>query len=329
MMNKLTQTLASLAFGIAASVAPLAVSAQEALTYLFPAPDFLPAFAPFQLAKGKGYFADEGLDVTFRVGKGGADVATQVAVGNADLGGGIGDTPIIVRANGLNVRGVALLGGRSLTQLAWRKDSGITGPADLAGKRIGVMSFQDTTYYNLLGALASAGLGQGDADVQAVGPGGMIQLTIAGDLDAISAVPEWIAAIQGAGIEMGQMPMDQVFPAMAQAVLASDDLIAKRPEAIRGFVKALTRAINDINADPKAAAAEYVALVPQHEGKEAAIAAIMSAYAEKVYPPADGIPFGGFDPDRIAAAQKFYVENDIVRTAVPVEDLYTNDFVAQ
>ena len=328
-MNTYTRTLASLAFGVAAGFAPIPASAQEAVTYLFPAPDFLPAFAPFQLAKGKGYFKEEGLDVTFQVGKGGADVATQVAVGNADLGGGIGDTPIIVRANGLDVRGVALLGGRSLTQLAWRTDSGISGPADLAGKRIGVMSFQDTTYYNMLGALASAGLGQGDADLQAVGPGGIIQLTVSGDLDAISAVPEWIAAIESAGIDMGQMSMDEVFPAMAQAVLASDDTIASRPEMVRGFVRALIRAVNDIVSDPAAAAREYVALVPQHEGREAAVAAIMTAYTEKVYPPAEGVPFGGFDPERLAAVQKFYMENSIVTAAVPIEDLYTNDFVAE
>ena len=328
-MNMFTRTLTSLALGMAGSLAPISASAQEAVTYLFPAPGFLPAFAPFQLAKGKGYFGEGGLDVTFQVGKGGADVATQVAVGNADLGGGIGDTPIIVRANGLDVRGVALLGGRSLTQLAWRTDSGINGPADLAGKRIGVMSFQDTTYYNMLGALASAGLGQGDADLQAVGPGGIIQLTISGDLDAISAVPEWIAAIESAGIDMGQMSMDEVFPAMAQAVLASDDTIASRPEVVRGFVRALIRAVNDITSDPAAAAQEYVALVPQHEGKEAAITAIMTAYAEKVYPPAEGVAFGGFDPERLAAVQKFYLEHNIVTTAVPIEDLYTNEFVAE
>ena len=310
------------------SLAPLGAAAQEALTYLFPAPDFLPAFAPFQLAKGKGYFADEGLDVTFQVGKGGADVATQVAVGNADLGGGIGDTPIIVRANGLDVRGVALLGGRGYTQLAWREDSGIAGPADLEGKRIGVLSFQDTTYYNLLGVLASAGLGADDAQIQAVGPGGIIQLSISGDLDAISAVPEWIVAIEGAGVEMGQMPVDEVFPAMAQAILASDETIAERPEAIRGFVAAVTRAVEDIVADPAAAAAEYVGFVPQHEGEAAMIETVMRQYAENVYPAAEGQPFGSFDPARLTAAQEFYMANDIVREAVPVEDLYTNEFVA-
>lgn len=318
--------LSSLAAAALALSAGLA-AAQEKVTYLFPAPDFLPAFAPFQLAQSKGYFADAGLEVAFQVGKGGADVATQVAVGNADLGGGIGDTPIIVRANGLDIRGVGLLGGRGLTQLAWRADSGITGPADLKGKSVGVLSFQDTTYYNLLGVLASAGLSKDDVDIQAVGPGGIIQLSIAGNLQAMSGVPEWIAAIQGAGVEMGQMPVDEVFPAMAQAIIASDKTIAERPEVVRGFVGAVLKAIDDIVADPAQAAKEYTAAVPQHAGKEAEIEAIMRAYAEKVYPEAPNQPRGSFDPERIAAVQKFYIDAGIVTTAVPVEDLYTNDFV--
>lgn len=313
---------------IVLAATPLAAAAQEQLTYLFPAPDFLPAFAPFQLAQGLGYFEEEGLEVEFRVGQGGADVARQVAVGNADLGGGIGDTPIIVRANGLNVRGVALLGGRGYTQLAWRVDSGITGPADLADRRIGVMSFQDTTYYNMLGVLASEGLSRSDADLQAVGPGGIIQLMISGDLDAVSAVPEWIAAIEGAGVELGQMPVDEVFPAMAQAVLASDDIIEERPEAIAGFVRALTRAVNDITNDPAAAAAQYVQIVSQHADNEPGIAAVMRAYSEQVYPAAEGFAFGAFDPARLEAAQAFYLEAGIVRDAVPIEDLYINTFVA-
>ncbi len=303
------------------------VFAAEKVTYLFPAPDFLPAFAPFQLAKSKGYFEAADLDVTFQVGKGGADVATQVAVGNADLGGGIGDTPIIVRANGLDIRGVALLGGRGLTQLAWRKDSGITGPADLKGKSIGVLSFQDTTYYNLLGVLASAEMTKADADIQAVGAGGIIQLTIAGNLHAMSGVPEWIAAIKAAGVEMEQMPVDEVFPAMAQAIIASDKTIQERPEVVRGFVGAVLKAVGDIAADPAQAARDYVAAVPQHAGKEAEIEGILRSYATLVYPEGENQPLGAFDPERIASVQAFYVDNGIVQTAVPVEDLYTNEFV--
>ncbi|WP_048645919.1 ABC transporter substrate-binding protein [Nitratireductor soli] len=323
MKRMLRSTIAAALLAVSAT----ASFAAEKVTYLFPAPDFLPAFAPFQLAKSKGYFDAAGLDVTFQVGKGGADVATQVAVGNADLGGGIGDTPIIVRANGLDIRGVALLGGRGLTQLAWRKDSGITGPADLKGKSIGVLAFQDTTYYNLLGVLASAEMTKADADIQAVGPGGIIQLTIAGKLHAMSGVPEWIAAIEAAGVEMEQMPVDEVFPAMAQAIIASDKTIEERPEVVRGFVGAVLKAVADIAADPAQAAKDYVAAMPQHAGKEAEIEGILRSYATLVYPQGENQPLGSFDPERIAKVQAFYVDSRIVQTAVPVEDLYTNDFV--
>jgi NitT/TauT family transport system substrate-binding protein len=318
-------TSSALVLSLALGAAPL--HAAEAVTYLFPAPDFLPAFAPFQLALHKGYFTEAGLDVTFQVGKGGADVATQVAVGNADMGGGIGDTPIIVRANGLDVKGVALLGGHGLTQLAWRKDSGITGPVDLKGKKIGVLSFQDTTYYNLLALLASVGLSKNDVDIQAVGPGGVIQLTISGDLDAMSGVPEWIAAVEGAGVAMDQIPVDTAFPAMAQAIIASDEMTLDHPEVVEGFVNAVLHGIRDIQSDPAQAAKDYVSFMPQHTGKEDEIQTIMQAYVDKVYAPAAGQKLGSFDPVRIAQVQKFYVDNGIVQTAIPVEDLYTNAFI--
>jgi NitT/TauT family transport system substrate-binding protein len=323
MKHFIKNTLMAAALTLSAGLA----NAADDVTYLFPAPDFLPAFAPFQLALHKGYFEEAGLNVTFRVGKGGADVATQVAVGNADMGGGIGDTPIIVRANGLDIRGVALLGGRGLTQIAWRKDSGIKSLADLKGKKIGVLSFQDTTYYNLLGVLAAEGLSKSDVDIQAVGPGGIIQLTIAGSLDAFSGVPEWIAAVRGAGVELDQQPVDTVFPAMAQAIIASDKEIAEHPEVIKGFVGAVLKAIDDIEADPAKAAAEYVSFMPQHTGKEAQIESIMRAYVKLVYPAAEGQPRGTFDPKRVKAAQDFYLKEGIVQNAVPVEDLYTNEFV--
>ncbi len=321
------RTILNLAAAAALTLAAGAAFAAEKVTYLFPAPDFLPAFAPFQLALHKGYFKDAGLDVTFRVGKGGADVATQVAVGNADLGGGIGDTPIIVRANGLKVRGVALLGGRGLTQIAWREDSGIKTMKDLKGKSIGVLSFQDTTYYNLLGVLASAGLTKQDVSIEAVGPGGIIQLMIAGKLQAMSGVPEWIAAVRGAGVKVDEMPVDKVFPAMAQAIIASDATIKDHPKMVKGFVGAVLHAVRDIEADPAKAAAQYVSFMPQHKGKEKQIEAIMRAYATTVYPAEAGVPLGAFDPKRIAAVQKFYVDSGIVRTAVPVDELYTNEFV--
>lgn len=319
----------SLALAAGLALSGVAAQAQTALTYLFPAPDFLPAFAPFQLALGKGYYAEEGLDVTFRVGQGGADVATQVAVGNADMGGGMGDTSIIVRANGLEIRGVALLGGQGLTHIAWRNDSGITGPADLRGRPVGVISFQDTAYYNLLAVMADNGMTRSDADIQALGSGGLIQNMIAGTVQAMSGVPEWIVAIQDAGVELTVIPARQIFPAQAQAIIASDAIIASNPEAVAGFVRATLRAIDDIIADPAVAAAEYVTFVERHAENVGQIERIMRFYVESVYAPAEGRALGLFDEAQLQAIQDFYVANEIVATAVPIADVYSNAFATR
>ena len=184
-----TALAVALALATVATMAPADTRAAEKVTYLLPAPPFLPAFGPWMLAKARGYYAEEGLDIEFQAAKGGVDVAKQVGAGNAVIGGAIGDTPVIVRANGIPVKAVAVLGGRSLTQLVARSDSGISKPADLKGKTVTTMSFQDTTYYALLGSLASADLSKDDVNIQGAGPAGVWKLFIAGEADAMAAVP--------------------------------------------------------------------------------------------------------------------------------------------
>jgi len=323
-MNRVSLSLL-FAGGLALSAS--AAHAQENLTYLFPAPDFLPAFAPFQLAYHKGYYEEEGLNVEFRVGQGGADVATQVAVGNVDMGGGMGDTAMIVRPNGLEVRGVALLGGRGLTHIAWRNDSGIESVADLEGQSIAVTTFQDTAYYNLLAVLAGEGIDRPEADIQALGSGGLIQAMIAGSVQAMSGVPEWIVSIQDAGVDLKVMPVSDLFPAQPQAIIASDQFIAEHPERAAGFVRATLRAIDDIVADPALAAQEYVGFIDQHAENVDQIERILRFYVESVYAEMDGLPRGAFNEGQLLEIQDFYLANDIITSAVPIQDVYTNQFV--
>jgi NitT/TauT family transport system substrate-binding protein len=299
--------------------------AQTKVTYLLPAPAFLPAFGPWMLAKGKGYYAAEGLDVEFQTARGGVDVAKQVGAGNAIIGGGIGDTPLIVRANGIPVKAVAVLGGGSLMILAVDKDAGISKLEDLKGRTVTTMSYQDTTFYALLGMLASVGLDRNDINAQAAGPANTWKLFIAGEADAMAAVPDWIAIAQAQGKNMKLFPADDHFRSMAQAIIAADKTIVEQPELIGKLVSATLRGLKDIMADPAAASVDYVKAVPQHAGKEKAMEAVFRLYNQYVYP--GQTTLGEMDAKRLAALQEFYVKQGIVRTAVPVADLYTNQFV--
>jgi NitT/TauT family transport system substrate-binding protein len=299
--------------------------AAEKVTYLLPAPAFLPAFGPWMLAKERGYFAKEGLDVEFEAAKGGADAAKQVGAGNAVIGGAIGDTPIIVRANGVPVKAVALLGGGGLMQLVLHEDSPLKGPEDLKGKTVTVMAYQDTTYYALLGMLAKVGLTKNDINAQAVGATNVWKLFVAGQADAMASVPDWIVDASEAGAKLRIIPADKYFQSMAQVVVASDQTIKEKPDLVRKLVAATIHGVKDIMADPQGAARDYVKAVPQRAGQERQMGRVFELYNQYVCPGQKVL--GEMDEKRLAALQDFYLKQGIIEKATPVSELYTNEFV--
>lgn len=315
---------AMLATGIGA--VPAGASATEKVTYLLPAPLSLPAFAPWVLAKHLGYYEEAGFDVEFQVARGGVDVAKQVGAGNAMIGGAIGDTPIIVRANGVPVKAVGVLGGGSLTVIVGRKDRGIETLDDLKGKTVTVLSYQDTTFYALLGSLSAAGLTKNDVDAQAVGPASVPKLVIAGQADACACTPDWeinvVDALPGNTVSM---PTMDYFASMAQAIIASDEVIETRPELVRAIVQATLKGMTFIMEDPARAAKVYVEAQPSMAGQEELMTRILANYTERTYKGQKVV--GEMDAERLAKLQEFYLEQGIIQRATPVEDLYTNAFI--
>ncbi|HEY7972316.1 MAG: ABC transporter substrate-binding protein [Xanthobacteraceae bacterium] len=320
------RAMAKLAIGIVGlAMACAPARSAETITYLFPAPPILPAFAPIQLAKGKGYFAQAGLDVNYAVARGGVDVAKQVGAGNAPVGGIVADAPIIVRQNGVPIKMVAVFGGRGFMQLVVRADSGIEKPADLKGKTLSVMSYQDTTFYALLGLLASAGLTQDDVNIQAAGPTGVWEFVATGKSAGMAGVPDWIPPVEAAGVKVRIIQTEQFFPHMAQAIGASDQIIKEKPELVRKVVQSALHGMKDVMDNPEQAAADFVKFVPEWQGKEGQVKTALKYYADLVYP--GQTVLGAVDPERLAKLQDFYLAKGIITKKSPLDELYTNEFV--
>jgi len=321
----LIQSAGGIALGVGALGIARDARADEEITYLFPAPPILPAFGPIRLAQGKGYFKQAGLTVNFATGRGGVDVAKQVGAGNAPIGGIVADAPIVVRQNGVPVKIVCLFGGKGFMQLVVRADSGIAKPADLKGKTITVMSYQDTTFYALLGLLASVGLSKDDVDIQSAGPVGVWQMVATGKSVGMAGVPDWIPPVEAAGVKVNVLPTDEFFPHMAQAVAASDQIIKDKPDMVRAFVKAALHGMKDIMDDPNAAAADFVKFVPEWNGKEDQVKEAFAYYDKLIYPGQKQL--GEVDSERVARLQDFYLAKGIIEKKSPVDDLYTNQFI--
>ncbi|AZD18907.1 ABC transporter substrate-binding protein [Pseudomonas chlororaphis] len=322
MLKSLFQRLCAFSLGLG-----LACTAQARtdVTYLLPAPPNSPAFAPWIIAKEKGYYAAQDLNLTFIAAKGGVDVAKQIGAGNALLGGAIGDTPIVVRANGIPVRAVAVLGSGGVTMIATNAKENIDSITDLKGKTMTVMSYSDTTYYALLASLRKAGLSKTDVNIQAAGPAGVWQLFSADKAQAMAGVPDWVVNAEEAGVRIKLIPQAQIFESMAQAILASDDAIKNQSKVVRGVVQATLQGMRDIIQDPRAAAVTFAKAVPAYAGKEDSLEKVFKLYVEHVY--ANQRVLGHIDPQRLDKVRQFYVSEGIVSQEPKLEDLFTNQFV--
>ncbi len=125
--------LASLGFGGAALAAD-AVTLQ--LKWVTQA-----QFAGYYVAKDKGFYEEEGLDVTIKPG--GPDIAPPqvIAGGGADVIVEWMPAALAARERGLPLVNIAQPFKSSGMMLTCRKETGITGPADFRGRTLGVWFF--------------------------------------------------------------------------------------------------------------------------------------------------------------------------------------------
>lgn len=324
----LSRTMTCAAAGLAALIAGLLVQpahALEKLTFLLPAPASLPAFAPLILAKQLGYYSEAGYDVQFMTAQGGIDDAKQVGVENAPLGMSVGGAPIIVRGNGVPIKDVAIMGGGGLSVVVARKDHGIEKFGDLKGKKVAVMSYQEAGYYDFLGALAANGIKKSDVHIEAVGPGGMVSLVVAGAVDACVCTPDWEIDVKNATPETVSMPLTKYIPTMAQAIIASDDEIAKHPQRVRAIVQASLKGMQFVIDDPDKAANVYIKALPAFAEKKALMTQILSNYVTRTYQGQKVL--GETEPAKLTALQQLYMKEGIVHTTEPVDTFYTNQFL--
>jgi NitT/TauT family transport system substrate-binding protein len=136
-MKKLLTSLAVLAISATtASVAQAADKLALQLQWVTQA-----QFAGYYVALDKGYYKDEGLDVTIKPG--GPDIAPPqvLAGGGADLMLNWMPSALAAREKGLPLVNIAQPFKSSGLQLTCRKETGIKSPEDCRGKTIGVWFF--------------------------------------------------------------------------------------------------------------------------------------------------------------------------------------------
>lgn len=213
----------------------------------------VPHAALLQIAAAKGFFADEGLDVTLVSASHGKAALELMVQGKADLATAA-EVPFVIGAMKGETFGIAAsvvnvsLGNAVLA----RRDRGIALPRDLTGKRVGV-TFGTTSEYFLWMYLIRHRVPPDSVTLVDIPPARLQHDLVMGTIDAIAT---WQPLASNAERALGENAVSFSAPdvyAETHVVIGRSDFLRAHPQMIVKLVRALLEAERFARAQPEQA----------------------------------------------------------------------------
>ncbi len=290
--------------------------------------------APFAVALDKGYFKAEGLDVTIDPAAGSREPISRVASGTYDMG--FGDVNSLVRFRdenpGADIKAVMVMYDRPPFSIVGRKSRGITKEvSSLAGKKFGAPAadgaFAQWPIFKAVNKIDDSGmkfenvgfpvrepmLAQGEVDaIFGFSMSSYINLTSRG----VPADDIVVLLMSDYGVEL-----------YGNTILVSPKFAAEKPEAVKGFLRALMRGVQDTVKDP-ASAVDAVIKRNDVAKKDVELARLKMVLEQNMITPAvKANGFGAIDKDRFARALDQIGLTFQYKNKPKTEDVFTDAFL--
>jgi NitT/TauT family transport system substrate-binding protein len=216
----------------------------------------------------KGIFAEEGIDVTITRGYGSGDTLTKLAGGAFDFG--VADVASVLTARArqnVPVKTIAALYTQSPHSLFVLKSSGITNFKGLEGKKISITPGNSHKFYFPKVAEKSGTDPNKIIWVNMDGAAMAAQL-IAKNIDAAPfySIHHYYInkAAKAAGEEIIPLPFVEVgFKIYAASIIATDKMIAEKPDLTKRFLRAIKRSFEWARDNPEEACKLHIQKVPE------------------------------------------------------------------
>ncbi len=288
----------------------------------------------FFVADDKGYFKAEGLDVTIDQGDGSATPIPKVASGTYDIGFGDINALIDFASKRPDEAPIAVyvMFNRPPFTVAVKASSPIRTPKDFEGRTLGGAANDGAL--KLFPALCrSAKIDCGKVAITNMQPNLREQMLMQGQVDGVFGYVNTIrfsAKLIGIDpdkeirfINYGDYGMDLY----SNAIIVSKKLVKEKPEAVRGFVRALNKAVIDSLKDPKMAVQTVLKREPlikfdvELERMEATLKDEMN------HPEIATIGLGNVDDARLQRAIDILVQANALPRSPREDEIFTRAFL--
>jgi NitT/TauT family transport system substrate-binding protein len=224
--------------------------------------------ALFLVPLAKGYFKAEKLNVTVDAGNGSGGTVTRVASGAYDMG--FADMAALMEFQANNPTApskpiaVMMVYNNTPAAVLALKKSGIKTPADLSGKKLGAPVFDAGRKAWPIFAKANS---IGSVNWTAMDPTLRETMLVRGDVDAITGFSfTSLLNIEARGVKADEVVVlpypEHGVKLYGNAIIVAEEFLKKNPEAVKAFLRAFTKGMKDVIADPKGA----IAILKQRDG---------------------------------------------------------------
>ncbi|ODP26200.1 putative thiamine biosynthesis protein [Paenibacillus nuruki] len=287
-------------------------------------------FAGYFVAKDKGYYEQEGLNV--EILPGGPDIVPeqQVAGGSADIGVDWVGSLLTSQEQEMPLIQIAQIFQKSGLVVVSKKSAGINSPADLKGKKVG--NWMGGNEFELLALFDKYGLDP-NKDVSFTKQGFTMDQFLGGELDAASAMTynEYQILLES-GLKDSDLNVidmnDEGVAMLEDNLFANKEWLDANKETAAKFVRASLKGWKDAMADPEAAVdsvmkqAESGSTTKEHQLK------MMQEVAKLIQPEGfDETKMGYTDEKMFQQTADIALKFGVIKEAANVQEAYTNEIV--
>ena len=250
--------LQAFAAAVALALAGIPGQAQTAVKFTLDGRIEGPA-APYLMALDRGYFKGEDLEVAIEPAAAPAEPLARVATGGYDIG--VVDLNALIRWRDQNpatpLKAVFIVHNRPVYAIVGRKSRGIVAPKDLEEKKLAAPAADPASAQWPIFAKLN-GIDVAKVAVLNVGVPVREPMLAAGEVDAITG-PTYGASVnlRGKGVpgdDISVLAMaDYGLEVYGNAIFVNAKFLAEKPDAVRAFLRAYTRAVKAAVGDPAAA----------------------------------------------------------------------------